>query len=153
MVGLGEILRRFRFHGVPGAPLAVGVPGDRTSEIARELAPVFSALEEPQRRARAMVEEAERHAARRRAEAAVHADRLLAEARAGAPAARAQVVTDRLAGAEDRSRRELAAGKAEADRVDRVVAERLPAMVDEVVRRALSLVALDGQQASREPAG
>jgi hypothetical protein len=33
MTALGEFLRRFRFHGEPGAPAAVGVPADRSGEL------------------------------------------------------------------------------------------------------------------------
>jgi len=43
LTSLGEILRRFRFHGVPRAP-AAAVPVDRAGKYEAELAPVFWAL-------------------------------------------------------------------------------------------------------------
>jgi len=159
VAALGEILRRFRFHGVPGAALALGVPADRTAELEAELAPVFSALEEAQRRADATVATASREAARLRADAVEHGSRLVAQARAGVGAARAEVVAARLAQASTESGRLLAAGQSEADRIGRVAAARLPDLVDQVVQRVLTLAAPaeapspDGQAGATAPPG
>ncbi len=138
------ILRRFRFHGVPGAPSAVGVPVDRAAEIAVELAPVLAALDETQRRAGQIVAGAGAQAARRRAGALAEAGRLVAEARAGAEVARATALAEGLATAEEERLRLLDAGRAEADRVATASDSNLGPLAEEVVRRALGLVALDG---------
>ena len=64
--------------------------------------------------------------------------RLVAAARAGAAAARADAAGQRLADAERQRERVLADGRAEADRIARVAAERMPDLLDEVVRRVLA---------------
>jgi len=142
VVAVGDILRRFRFHGVPGAPIATGVPVDRAAEIEAELIPVFLLLEAAQFRATELVEEATVETARRRAAAAEQARRILVQARSQADAARAESAAVRLAQAEGQ-RWTLAEGaRHEAERIARVSAERAPELVEELVRRVLSM----GQQ-------
>jgi len=136
---LGEILRRFRFHGVPGAPAPAGVPAERGEELDAELLPVFSALENAQHLAADVAAAAARDAARRRADAVEHGRRLVAEARARAGAERAEAAAVYLARAEAERDQVLAAAQTEVDRIDRVAAERMPVLVDEVVRRVLAL--------------
>ena len=139
MAAVGDILRRFRFHGVPGAPAPAGVPVDRSAEIEAELSPVFSLLEAAQIRATALVEEATAETARRRAAGAEQARRILVQARSEADAARAESAAVRLAQAEGR-RRALAVGaRHETERIARVSAERAPELVEELVRRVLSM--------------
>jgi len=133
-----DFLRRFRFHVVPGAPAAVPAPADRAGELEAEVAPVFAALEETQRRAAAIIAESERDAAADRASAVEHGQRLLAVARAGSAAARADAAGQRLADADRERERLLADGRVEADRIARVAAERMPALIDDVVRRVLA---------------
>jgi hypothetical protein len=142
MSALGEILRRYRFHGVPGAPAAVGVPADRTGERSVELNPVFGALEDIQRQASDLEALARRDAARRRADAVEQGRRVVAEARAAADSARAAAAAELIARADDERSRLLAAARLEADRIGRVAAVRTPVLVDEAVRRALSVGAL-----------
>jgi len=139
VASLGEILRRFRFHGVPGAPVAAGVPVDRGAQFEAELTPVFSALEDAQHHAEDVVGAATREAARLRADAAERGHRLLADARAGAGAAHSEGAESVLARADVERMSLLAAAGAEADRISRVAAERTPAVVDHVVDRVLAL--------------
>ena len=138
MAAPSEFLRRFRVHVVPGAPGAVPAPADRSSELEAEVAPIFAALEEAQRDATVIVAEAERDAAAGRATAVEHGQRLVADARAGCDAARAGAVEHLLADADRERDRLLAGGRAEADRIARVAAERMPALIDDVVRQVLA---------------
>ena len=139
MAAVGDILRRFRFHGVPGAPAPAGVPVDRTAEIEAELAPVFSLLEAAQHRATELVEGATADAARRRAEAAEQARFILAQARTEAEAARIESATVRLTQAQREARAFADQARLEAERIARVSSERTPELVEEVVRRVLAL--------------
>jgi vacuolar-type H+-ATPase subunit H len=136
---LREILRRFRLHNVPGAPAATGVPVDRTAELDSELEPVFSALEGAQRHAADLVEAATRAAASRRSDAVEKGRRLVAEAHARTGPARAEAASALLARADGERTRLLAAARMEVERIGLVTGERSPALVDEVVRRVLSL--------------
>ena len=139
MSALSEILRRFRSHGVPGAPSVIAVPADRATEAAHELDPVFTALQSAQRLSREVVSAAEREAERRRAEAHEQARQLLEDARSGAPAARAQAAASRIEAGEAECSRILAEGRLEAERVARRAEDRMPALVDQVVSRVLEL--------------
>jgi len=139
VASVGEILQRFRFHGVPGAPAPAGVPVDRASEIEAELAPVFSFLEAAQHRAEEMLEDATAEAARRLAESAAHARRILAQARLDADAAREDSAAEHLARAEQQRSALVAQARSEAERIARVAPERTPGLVEELVRRVLCL--------------
>lgn len=139
MASLGDILRRFRFHGVPGAPARAGVPADRAAELETELAPVFSLLEAAQRHADELIRRAAADAARRRAEGSEHARRIVARAHVEAEAARTESAAVRLARAEGEMRALLAEAAEEAARIERVASQRTPALVDELVRRALAM--------------
>jgi len=143
MASLGDILRRFRFHGVPGAPTAVGVPADRTAELEGELSPVFATLEGVQRRTAELETTAEHDARQRRAAAVEEGRQLIARARAGAAGARAQAVDARLALAEAECHEVLAAGQAEAQRIRGLAAERTDAVVELVVTQVLAVAPRD----------
>ena len=142
MAALGDILRRFRFHGVPGAPVLVGVPADRNAALRAELTPVFAALEDAQRGAAQLVAAAEHDAMERRTAALEEGRRLVAEAYAGSAAARTEAADARLSVAEAECRTVLADGHAEARRVGRLAAERTDALVDLVVGHVMELAAL-----------
>jgi len=148
-----EFLRRFRLHVVPGAPTAVPAPADRGTELEAEVAPVFAALEETQRRAAAIVQAAEHQAAAARARGAAHGERVVADARAGRAAARASASERRLGDADRERERVLAAGRAEVDRVARRAAERMPAAVEDVVRRVLAQAGALPESGPGEEAG
>jgi hypothetical protein len=139
MAAIGDILQRFRFHGVPGAPAPAGVPVDRVAAIEAELAPVFSLLEAAQQSAAELVEAATADAARRRSEAMGHAQRVLAQARLDSVAARADSAAGRLALVDVRCRALTDDARAEAERIARVAAERTPGLAEELVRRVLAL--------------
>ena len=135
----GDFLRRFRFHGVPGAPAPAGVPVDRSRALEAELAPVFALLQPEQSRVAQLIREASAEAAHRRAEWANHVERLLDEARSEAVAVRAQAAARVLAEAEGQRRALVTEAREEAQRVSRVAAERTPMLVEEVVRRVLAM--------------
>jgi vacuolar-type H+-ATPase subunit H len=141
MASLADILRRFRFHGVPGPPGALGVPADRTIEVARELEPVFDALDGVQRRATTLVAAAESDAARLRSEASQRARGILAEARAGAGQARADAASSHLALAASERARLEAAARSEVERIEGVSAERMPQACRLLVEQVLSSLA------------
>jgi len=137
---VGDILRRFRFPGVPGAPAPVGVPVDRGAQLETELEPVFAALTAAQDRAREVVEAAGADAALRRAQSSEQVRRLLVRAREDADAARKETVAVQLARAHERRSELMAEAREEAERIRRVAAERAPRLVDEIVRQVLEMV-------------
>ena len=135
---LADFLHRFRLQGAPGAPATAAVPVDHTAEVAAELAPIFSLLQEAQRRAAMVVADAERQVAQRRAEVAEQAVRLINEARGAAPAVRAEATAARMALA-DRDRRALVdAAEAEVRRIESVAPLRMPSVVRELVAQVLA---------------
>jgi len=113
------------------------VPVDRSKAFEAELEPVFSFLEDAQRRAESLVEEANAESARRRAEGSEHVRQVLDRARSDAEVGRAGSMDCRLARAEDQKRALLERAREEAERIDHVAAERMPAAVEELVRRVL----------------
>ena len=139
MAALGEILRRFRFHGVPGAAVAFGVPPDRAAELSSEVQGLFCVLAEDQQNAAAVVAHADLEAARIRSASAEHAHRLIAQSHERATTARARAA----ARIRDESAKEVAAivaaARSDAVRIAQDAAERLPPLVDDVVRRVLAI--------------
>lgn len=150
MPALGEILRRFRFHGVPGAPTLVAVPADgRAAQLEAELAPVFAALADAQRDAADAVRTAEADARERRQAAAAEAQRIVSQAHAGVVGARDQAATDHLGLVESECARVRAAGQAEAVRIARVDASRLDGVADSIVAYVLGRA--DGAATAERP--
>lgn len=137
---LGEILRRFRFHGVPGPPVATPVPIDRRAELERELEPVFAALESAQHQAADILGAAAGDAVDRRAHAAAERYRLIGEAGARSDAARTEAAAELLTRSKEERSAMLAAAHTEADRIERHAAQRIPDLVERVVREVLTLV-------------
>ncbi len=140
MLGLRDLLDRFRPAGAPGAPTAAGVPADRLAGVTVELEPVFAALagvvgECAEVRAAASVE-----AARRTEEAAEQARAVVARARAresGERASAAALLRQRAAA----DAAALAAGtEREVDEVRGRDLAPLVARVVERVRRDLAEV-------------
>jgi flagellar biosynthesis/type III secretory pathway protein FliH len=139
VAALGEILRRFRFHGVPGAPVASGVPVDRAAVLGSEVAAVFAALQDDQRGAEALLAKADVEAERIRAAGAEQA-RKVAEASRKAAATARETVAARIRNETSKdSAAILAAARSEADRIERVAAERFPPLVTEIVRSVLAI--------------
>jgi V/A-type H+/Na+-transporting ATPase subunit B len=90
VAGFRDFLLRFRRVGSPGRAAPGGVPADRAAELAAELAPPLSLLEEVEAEARRIREEAARVAADRRRDAERQADTIVGRARARADEVRAQ---------------------------------------------------------------
>jgi hypothetical protein len=136
---LRDFLDRFRPAGTPGAAGAVGVPADRLAGAEQELAPVFAALAGTERECAAIRERAERSAERRTAQAHRMAAAIIARARSQAAAERASAA----AGVQEAARTGLEGISEAADRsaaaVRAAAAQRMPALVERVVHRALEL--------------
>jgi hypothetical protein len=143
VTALGGFLRRVRLLGVPGA--SAGVPRDVELERRTELEPVFASLDAVSRRAAGVLEDAEREAQAIAAGAAARRRRILADARAAVGAACEQAARARMEEAARGRRQVLAEAARRAEQVEREAAERMPALVELVVRTAL------GGPAPREP--
>jgi len=136
---LGELLRRFRFLGVPGAPAAVGVPIDRRALRAAEVAPVLEALHGAEAEATAIVARAEHDAARRRQSSAARAHSIIAEAGGRAGAVRAEATAALLADARARSAQIVDEAHQAVAALDRRAARGSSVVVDELVARVLAI--------------
>jgi len=136
---VGDVLRRFRSLGVPGAPAPLGVPLDRSAAVAAELAPVFRALEGTERRAPELVERAAGQADRLRARAQAEAERILSRAQAEATRVRAETSAETLAAADAQCAVLLDEARVQVERIARLSAERAPALAEEITRRVLAL--------------
>lgn len=134
MAGVGDVLRRFRPAGAPGAAAAAGVPVDRVAEVEAELAPVFLLLEEVERACARIRERGAAEAGERRRAALAAADRVLAQAREQGAVERADGALRRRRQHDDERRQLLAAAVREADEVRRRARERMPDLIDQVVR-------------------
>jgi len=134
-----DILDRFRPAGPPGAASTVGVPADRLAGAEAELAPVFAALAEAERRCADTRERAEREAGRRTAQAHRMAAAIVTRARSQERAERAATAAGALAAAEAESARLSADSHQAAAKLRAEGERRLPALVDLVVARAREL--------------
>jgi vacuolar-type H+-ATPase subunit H len=139
MASVHDILRRFRFHGVPGAPKGFGVPADRAAEAESELRPLFALLASDEAAAGEFLSAARREAQRRRGAADAQAKAILAQAHEAAPSLRAAEMK-RILSEATRERDELLAdGQLEVERIERRVAEQLRGVVAEVVEGVLAM--------------
>jgi hypothetical protein len=138
VASLGEILRRFRFHGVPGAAVAFGVPVDRSSALEAELRPIFMLLETDLQNAAELLGGAELDAARRHSVAIEQRRQLLDDARSATGAARREATAALITNADLERGRLLAGAREEVERIERIAAERTPGLVEEVLRRVLA---------------
>jgi vacuolar-type H+-ATPase subunit H len=137
VASVDEILRRFRFLAVPGAPAPAGVPVDRAAALESELAPVFASLEPWERRVREMTEEAASRAVDIRAEGTRRAQALLAAGAAEAARASASSASAVLAEADEKAGSILDIARHRARRVPSSTDERVVALAAEVVRRVV----------------
>jgi hypothetical protein len=119
------ILDRFR--------RAAAVPAAAGDELARELAPLFAALDAVEREGDKLRAQAERAAERRLAQARADAARIGARAQEDAEAERARAEAAARRAAADESGSLLAAAEAEATRIGEAAAARAPELVREVV--------------------
>lgn len=139
MASLSEILRRFRFHGVPGAPAVVGVPADRTEQIEAELLPVFAALADAQRANDELVAQAQVESQRRRTVARQEALSIMEAARRNAATTRSDAAAARLREAQAECTETLDRARSESQRIVSAAEERMPALVEEIVGRVFAL--------------
>jgi hypothetical protein len=126
------------------------VPLDPRARVEAELAPVFDAIDDVQRAAAIILATAETDAATCREASAQETRARAARAEREAAAARAAAAREVLAQADLDCRRAGRAARVEADRVLRVGRERVPQLVEELVRRALLL---GNPDAAGPPAG
>ncbi len=134
---LDEFLRRFREAGVPGAPAAAGAPADPAATLDAELLPIFVLLEDVERAVDAIEAEGRRQADERRKRALEEVTAVLAEARVRAPGEQAAAAAARLADSDGKCAALRRQAAAESARIERSLAERLPPLVDELVKRVL----------------
>lgn len=139
MPAVGDILRRFRTLGVPGAPGPAGVPLDRSALLGAELAPVFRMLEVHEERAQAVIDQATRRASEIGARTAQDVGEILSRARAEAVGARASSVAVGAGEAERQCHALLDEAAVEVHRTSTVASARAPALAEEIVRRVLTM--------------
>ena len=133
-----DLLRRFRLMAVPGKAGIAGVPVDHATLLREELAPVFAALRETERRTSDIVSQATTEGESRKAGAALQAQRILHEASQALPAARATSATAAQSEATTEGSALRASADVEVDRINREAATGITQVVDELVRRVLS---------------
>ncbi len=136
MTTSSHFLRRFRFHGVPGA--AVGVPIDRASALEHELSDVFGQLGETQQEVAEITSAAEQSAEQRRRAGAAEAFQILASARAAAQSERSKAAAVAIADAERLKKQLLSDANTEAARIESAAAERVAPLTALVVTRVLA---------------
>lgn len=141
MVGLRDILNRFRPVATPGAPGPRGVPADRSMERESELVALFAALAGTQRQAEEIRRRARVEADQVRRDARQRADALVAEAGVRAEASRSGAAANVRASVErERARARQGAVNMTEQRASRA-AEQVPGLVARVV--ALARTELD----------
>jgi len=135
----GDLLRRFRLMAVPGAAGIAGVPVDREAVLREELEPVFAALRGADHAADEVVARAKAEADDRLARAGVRAREILVQSRESMPAARAAAGVAETSSAEIEAAAIRAGGHDEAGRIRRDAGQRSSVVVDELVRRVMSV--------------
>ena len=149
MPGVGDVLRRFRPVGSPGAAAVAGVPADRIGELAAELAPVFQLLDETLQECVRIRAEATREATRRQVVGWAEVKGLSQQARDHAAVERSDGVLRRRQEYERERQAELARAAEAAAQLRRVAEARLPALIQEIVSRVRSGEALRDQTVAR----
>jgi hypothetical protein len=133
---LRDFLDRFRPAGTPGPAGAVGIPADRWADAQEELAPLFSALADVERRCTAIRETAKRTATRQAAQSQRMAATIVTRARSQAVSERAGAAV----GGQASAQAEQQAMNAEADKavaqMRAAALQRMPLLVDQILDRA-----------------
>lgn len=111
-----------------------GVPAAVSDDLEAELVPVFAALEAVEAEAAQIRESARVEADRRREAAAAQAERLLVAARRRAEAERTRAEALRREATTSEALAVEAAAQAEAERIRAAGGQRIPALVDEILR-------------------
>jgi hypothetical protein len=153
MASFRDFLLRFRPVGAPGRPAVPGVPVDRGAELRDELEPLLALLDVPAAQAAAVREKAARRASELRDAGRAEAERILLAARAEAAAVHDRAEAEARSSAAAESARLLSAGETAADTTLRLGHERLSAIADEILARALAQArdAGPGPSAPTEP--
>lgn len=137
MPKLRDFLMRFRPAGPPGQAAPGRVPADRSAELAAELQPPLSLLEQTEAETSSIREQATADAASRLREAEQQAGQIVAEARAHALQARAEA-TDLVVRAAQAEAAQLLAAAERAATVERHRAEaQMPALVELVLEMVM----------------
>jgi vacuolar-type H+-ATPase subunit H len=135
MLDISRFLQRFA--GVPGQPARAGVPVDRRAALEAELAPLFAELENAQRDSDEIVTRAKAESERLNATVIEERSTIVAEARARAAGEQTRVADARVAEAQTERRAIAETSKAEAERIDRIARDRIPAAIEDLVTRVL----------------
>ena len=139
-----DILQRFRPAGTPGAASAPGVPADRVVELAAELEPVLALLAATQQDVARVRGDAEREAEQRRQQATERASAVVAAAHRQAGAERADAALRVRGQVEAENTARLADAEQAAEAVRRRAADRMPAVVEQVVAATRSALRSTG---------
>ena len=140
MPSVREFLERLRPSGTPGAPSAAGVPVDRVAEVAAELEPVFTALDEIQARATRMRDEARAAAAERRERGREQARSILDEASRRSGAERAEAAAAVKARSAAVVQGILEAAQSDAEQIRATAAQRMPGFGEDIANLAWETV-------------
>ncbi|HYN57857.1 MAG TPA: hypothetical protein VES03_11735 [Motilibacterales bacterium] len=136
VMGVRDLLGRFRPSGSPGPPAMSGVPADRVTERSAELEPVFAVLADVQAEVEQIGSEAQREALHRRERAAEQVLAILAEARRAVDAERAQAAATGQAGAAEQVAAIVTDAQAAAESLAEQADARRTALVADIVQRA-----------------
>lgn len=132
------LFRRFRLVAVPGAAGIAGVPANREAVLREELAPIFASLRAVEQTADDVVARARVDGDARRAHATEEAQGILEDAHCREASERAVAAQDLASSARTDARKIRASADEEAQRIARRAAERIPAMMSELVARVMA---------------
>jgi vacuolar-type H+-ATPase subunit H len=135
MLDISRFLQRFT--GVPGRPARPGIPVDHRAALEAELAPLLSGLERTQRDTEEIAARAKAEADQIDATANEQRRSVVADARARVADEQSRIAAARIAEVQDERRAILEASKTEAERIDRVVRDRIPAAIVDLVARVV----------------
>lgn len=145
MPNVRDFLDRFRPAGSPGSASAIGVPADRRADAEEELAPVFAALQDADRRCADLQRQADEEARRELERARKTASELVDHARSRCADERAATAARAAGEAASEADRILDRGRRAAGE-DRATAERRsPELVAQAVARARAWAAEAGE--------
>ncbi len=132
------LLRRFRLIAVPGAASIAGVPTNREAVLREELAPIFAALRAAEQNANDVVARASAEGDARRAHATREAEQILEEARDHEAGERVAAADSLTSSARSDASAIRASANEEDQRIARLAAKRVPALVSELVAAVMS---------------
>jgi hypothetical protein len=134
MPPLRDFLTRFRPAGSPGAAAArVGVPADRSGELAAEVAPVLARLDDTAAERERLIAQARRDAEQIVAAARSAADAIAADAAQRAETVREQAAQQVVAAARKQAARTTQVAAQQAAQIRELARQRMPVLVSRVV--------------------